>query len=222
MQERQSAAPQDFDELARAAGSLIDAVRHEQNPKFQNSAFLGLMKQLRDHEVVVEGDKMVPKEEATSFANDFQSWSATDAKGKGRALDPATALSSLSSIASTTPGYNQLQRTPDLRTRNLDVRESLLSAEEEIDEYFRQENDAYIGYWHGSPDPAQSTAAPPQAAEWDRLQYDWDRFEATATGIRAMANYQFQAHNPYLVGETSSRHHLMHTAERNTLHDVSH
>ena len=76
---------EDPDELARAAGQVIDAVRHEQNPKFQNSQFLGLMKQLRDREVVVEGSKMVPKEEASGWAADFQS--TVDVKGKGKAVD---------------------------------------------------------------------------------------------------------------------------------------
>lgn len=86
-QQRPAARADDPDELARAAASLIDAVRHEQNPKFQNSAFLGLMKQLRDREVVIEGNQMVPTEEATTtgWAADFQA--AADIKGKGRAVE---------------------------------------------------------------------------------------------------------------------------------------
>ena len=49
----------DADELARTAGELLDNVRHDQNPKFQNSSFLSLMRQLRDREVHVEGDKII-------------------------------------------------------------------------------------------------------------------------------------------------------------------
>ena len=47
------------DELARTAGQLLDNLKHDQSQKFQNSAFLALMRQLRDKEVRVEGDKMV-------------------------------------------------------------------------------------------------------------------------------------------------------------------
>jgi len=49
----------DADELARTAGQLLDNVRHDQSLKFQQSSFLSLMRQLRDREVEVEGDKLV-------------------------------------------------------------------------------------------------------------------------------------------------------------------
>ncbi len=49
----------DADELARTAGQLLDNVRHDQSQKFQQSSFLSLMRQLRDREVQVEGDKLV-------------------------------------------------------------------------------------------------------------------------------------------------------------------
>lgn len=200
MQERPAERPNDPDELARAAGSLIDAVRHENNPKFQSSAFLGLMKQLRDQEVVIEGNQMVSREDASSWASDFRS--SADLKGKGRAMDPVQHPV----VSATASGDEQ-------------VRESLSSNADNLDEYFRQENEAYIGYWHGQDPPRTATLR--EDAEWGRLQRDWDNFEATATGIRPIANYQFQAHNPYLVGE-ASRHHMMHAQERNPLYDVSH
>ena len=43
------------DELAKTAALLIDAVKEDQNPKFQNSEFMKLMRGLRDGEVVVDG-----------------------------------------------------------------------------------------------------------------------------------------------------------------------
>ena len=225
-EERPALKVEDPDELARAAGSLIDAVKHEQNPKFQNSAFLGLMKQLRDREVVVEGNQMVPKEEAATTASswvaDFQSSvPAADVKGKGRAVEifehPITS-SMLPEAPHMQADYHQPVSTSAPPVSDDKVRESSsLPAADEIDEYFRQENDAYVEYWRG-PAPAQNVA--PRTADWDRLQRDWDNFEATATGIRLMSNYQFQANNPYLLGETS-RHHMMHSQERHTLYDVS-
>lgn len=47
------------DELARTAGSLLENVQHDNSQKFKQSNFLNLMRQLRDREVRVEGDKLV-------------------------------------------------------------------------------------------------------------------------------------------------------------------
>lgn len=49
----------DEDELARTAGELLSNVQHDQSQKFKSSNFLSLMRQLRDREVRVEGDKIV-------------------------------------------------------------------------------------------------------------------------------------------------------------------
>ena len=58
--QRAEQAPHDeSDDLARTAGQLLDNVKHDQSQKFQESNFLALMRQLRDREVRVEGDKMV-------------------------------------------------------------------------------------------------------------------------------------------------------------------
>lgn len=57
----------DPDALARTAAQLLDSVKDNQSDKFQNSTFLELMRQLRDKEVTVEGDKIVdlePKQSA--------------------------------------------------------------------------------------------------------------------------------------------------------------
>ena len=52
-------ADREADELSRTAGQLLDNLKDEQNQKFQKSNFLELMRQLRDKEVRVDGDKMV-------------------------------------------------------------------------------------------------------------------------------------------------------------------
>ena len=49
----------DRDDLARTAGELLNSVRDNTSQKFQQSSFLALMRQLRDHEVIVEGNSMV-------------------------------------------------------------------------------------------------------------------------------------------------------------------
>ena len=56
----QTPAQPDVDaELAQTAGVLLDTVSDNQSEKFQQSSFLALMRQFRDHEVRVEGDKVV-------------------------------------------------------------------------------------------------------------------------------------------------------------------
>lgn len=59
-QQKQESDRQHDDELAQTAANLLDRVSDNQTSKFKNSAFLGLMRQLADREVRVEGDKMVP------------------------------------------------------------------------------------------------------------------------------------------------------------------
>ena len=49
----------DGDALAQTAGQLLDSVKENSSAKFQQSSFLALMRKLRDHEVIVEGDTMV-------------------------------------------------------------------------------------------------------------------------------------------------------------------
>ncbi|KAI0302639.1 hypothetical protein BC826DRAFT_1089741 [Russula brevipes] len=124
--------PQEADLLARTAGLLVQSVDHETNPKFVNSEFLGLMKQLRDRKAIVEED-----------ANEA---------------------------------------------------------------YFRQDNQDYANYWEAH-----------HAPEWQQLQRDWERFEATTTGVRPLAEYQFQHGNPYLLGERSYNH-AMHGGSSQYIH----
>ncbi|EZF41273.1 hypothetical protein H102_04848 [Trichophyton rubrum CBS 100081] len=45
------------DELSKTAGELLDRVSHDQSQKFKQSNFLALMRQLRDREIVVDGDE---------------------------------------------------------------------------------------------------------------------------------------------------------------------
>lgn len=64
---------QNDDELAQTAANLLERVSDNQTSKFKNSAFLGLMRQLADREVRVEGDKMVLVSTKThSFGGRFQ------------------------------------------------------------------------------------------------------------------------------------------------------
>lgn len=215
--------PEDADELARTAGLLLDQVSGEQNPKFLNSQFLGLMRQLRDRTVVLDGDKMVENTGTSSSAADWASDFRADLKGKGKAVESPETLTSGRPLA-------QNSDLPSAHASAIAARNFLASIGQESqiqqevrgreedpnDAYFRQDNEDYIRHWGQSDDMNSVRSlvqpqAPQEAASWDRLQEDWDNFEATSTGIKALNNYQFQHNNPYLLGDSSrTKHHLMH------------
>lgn len=81
--------------------------------------------------------------------------------------------------------------------------------------YFRQENEEYTNYWNNQAHmPAEyDTGVSAQQAEWGALQDSWDSFEASAWGVKPVAHYEFQPHNPYLRSEGTyvSRNHMMHS-----------
>ncbi|CAA7261694.1 unnamed protein product [Cyclocybe aegerita] len=210
----QQPAAHEGDELARTAGMLLENVKHEQNPKFQNSAFMGLMRQLRDGNVTIEGNEMVE-----SGGRAGASSTSGDVKGKGRALDPTprpmTSAYSPATGSGVLLGQHQVARPQAAQGLNQEQeqeQEQTGVQEDANDAYFRQENADFIRYWNDTKVPKE----PSQTAEtmfWDKLQSDWDNFEATATGVTPASRYQFQANNPYLLGDSSrtTQHHLMHT-----------
>ncbi|THH32280.1 hypothetical protein EUX98_g1915 [Antrodiella citrinella] len=213
----------DGDELARTAGLLVETVQHEENPKFKNSEFMGLMRQLRDREMVVEGNQMVKNADGASWATDFQA--SVDVKGKGKAVEPVQLLPG-SHIQ--TPGVSwasMAREAPSSQTA-----EARGTAEDPVDAYFRQDNADYIQYWQEQGSVSEfvdsfkaavtTSQGAIQEAEWDKLQSDWDAFEATSTGIKAVSHYQFQLNNPYVLGEASrTRHHALHSQDLASIHE---
>ena len=187
--------PQEADLLARTAGLLVESVEHERNPKFTNSHFLGLMKQLRDRKAIVEGNDIVSAPLQTGQANTV----SVDIKGKGKAVPSFyTAIQE--------PGAPQLQALSS-PVRPTEQAVPIESEEDANDAYFRQDNEDYANYWKAHHAPMPPVSAPSQ--EWQQLQRNWERFEATATGVRPLAKYQFQPGNTYLLGERS-HNHTMH------------
>ncbi|KIL65954.1 hypothetical protein M378DRAFT_76152 [Amanita muscaria Koide BX008] len=202
-----------LDDLARTAAMLLEQVEHERNPKFKNSQFMDLMRQLRDGRVTVEGNQMIETGEISR--------SQTDIKGKGRAYNNAAATSfvplSVSQQAPFTDTSYPVQNQLDTATTRGDAN----------DEYFRQENEAYIRYWGEQDIPPAPTDTISHLetdwdqlqSDWDQLQADWDRSEATATGMKKVVHYQFQTNNPYLLGE-SSRLQTEHSGYQPTIEGV--
>jgi len=184
--------PQEADLLARTAGLLVESVEHERNPKFTNSQFLGLMKQLRDRKAIVEGNDIVAAPPQAGQENTV----SVDLKGKGKAVPSV-------STAIQEPGDPQLQAISSAVPPAEQV--VPMEFEEDANEaYFRQDNEDYANYWKAHHAPVPPVNALPQ--EWQQLQRDWERFEATATGVRPLAKYPFQPGNPYLLGERSHTH----------------
>ncbi|KAJ6499061.1 hypothetical protein C8R45DRAFT_864346 [Mycena sanguinolenta] len=215
---------QDADELARTAGLLLETVRDAQttNEKFQNSAFLGLMRGLRDREVVVEGNEVVE--------NTGQQAAQADVKGKGRAVHGGVLGNGITGV----PGLNSFvdemltnERYAKFHEERQRQRQGESVVEEDPnDEYFRQENAEYQHYWNyqarASTSQAQLNTTNPQSNEWGHLQADWDAFEATSAGIKPVEVYEFQRNNPYLSDTPSltTRHHLAHGGRQPMLDSV--
>ncbi|KIM45239.1 hypothetical protein M413DRAFT_441922 [Hebeloma cylindrosporum] len=199
----QRQAENEQDELARTAGMLLENIKHEQNPKFQKSQFMGLMKQLRDGEIIVEGNKMVESDGRTS--------SQIDVKGKGRAIDTAS-RPLMGTFNGSLPTSSMLPQDQQAANENQQKAE-----EDPNDAYFRQENADFVSYWNETQPPQEFTNTAETIA-WDKLQADWDNFEATSFGIQPISQYQFQSSNPYLLGDSSrTQHHLQHTQGRNSV-----
>ncbi len=202
VEQSQTSQLQEADLLARTAGLLVQSVDHEKNPKFANSQFLGLMKQLRDRTAILQGNDIVAAP-LDSQSRQGQTASTTDPKGKDKAVPSFGAVTQ-------GPGTSQLQTpAPTFRVAEKDV--NIGSEEDENEAYFRQDNEDYATYWTEHHKPAPPVATPNQ--DWQQLQRDWDRFEATSTGIRPIPEYQFQPGNPYLLGERSYNH-TIHTQLR--------
>ncbi|KAJ2916806.1 hypothetical protein MD484_g3607, partial [Candolleomyces efflorescens] len=175
----------DGDELARTAGMLLEHVKHEQNPKFQKSQFMNLMKQLRDGEVIVDGNQVVQSDGTRT------SGSTLDVKGKGRAIDPIASMhtsrlqSAPSHFAAHGGGYIAQQHGQEQNSVSESKDHDMVQQEKEDpnDAYFRQENAEYMKYWsEGRQQDTTGTSG--ETAMWDRLQEDWDNFEAISSGIK--------------------------------------
>jgi peroxin-5 len=75
---------------------------------------------------------------------------------------------------------------------------------------------------HAMQQPVSSSkhrAKTAQQKEWEKLQDDWEEFEATATGIQSTStanSYAFTPNNPYIQ---STRTHAMHTSNHQTTFD---
>lgn len=91
------------DTLATTAGQLLHKLKDEQNEKFQKSSFLSLMRQLRDKEVRVDGDKIIDVSVSFQFSS-ASSIKPIDLVKSNKAPEPAGSGKDLliGSVVSTT------------------------------------------------------------------------------------------------------------------------
>jgi len=211
----------DQDALARTAGLLVEALREEQNPKFKNSEFMGLMRSLADRTSVVEGDKIVS---ASSVPANIASASAgAEEKGKERAdtigtFGQITQVNPYFTNIGVTSGrqFSTLSHTQGQTLDGATTSDVIQDSYDDMYEYFKQENEDYIAYQRDASKVAVNTNQglwddSSQQHEWDKLQGEWDAWEANAVGVRKMSNYQFTSENPYVLG-SSTRTHEMHSS----------
>ncbi len=150
------------------------------------------------------GNKIVESQEKTS--------NTVDVKGKGRAVEgvPITSINT-ARIATVTPRVMAVTQQEQGQQVSTSEQETEGDAN---DAYFRQENEDFIRFWNQDRDSNVGSlqASTAETMFWEKLQDDWDNFEATATGIKAVDGYRFLPSNPYLPGDSRTRHHLMHSA----------
>lgn len=172
---------------------------------------MGLMKQLRDGNVIVEGNQMVENiGQSTPAASSAQSDVGARRTLRGHYNVPQDAMqlsaSSFAREALATVDQNYQERDETLEDSN--------------DAYFRQDNADYTRYWN-EKGRQMPTGIADQLPEWEKLQSDWDNFEATTTGIRPVNSYHFQESNPYLAGDSSTtHHHMIHQGARQSVFEV--
>jgi peroxin-5 len=202
------APPHAQDDLARTAGLLVQSVSHDTSPKFQNSAFMGLMRQLRDGAVVVDGNQMIEVADASSSLSGTATAASTTnrpltsevlvGKGKARVVDEAYTSGHVEEGAHTAADVRALLQTQSEVAKGV--------TEDANEAYFQRENEEFAGYWdafHNKPAEGVGVGVSSEERAWDQLQDDWERFEASTVGIRAVDDYRFQPNNPYLLGDSS-------------------
>lgn len=195
----------DGDELSRTAGLLLDSLKGEENPKFQKSEFMQFMRQIRDKEMVIEGDQMVPaSSSSTSQLATIEATKATASVSSARPILSSGPTAHVRSMSIENWPMKSVHFDPITKSVQEPEQTEDLS---EDDAYWEAENRDYRDYWEKarSLPSTSATTITPQQMEWDSLQESWDSWEATSTGLKPVIapSYRFQTSNPYVF---DSRH----------------
>jgi peroxin-5 len=179
-QAQSMAQPKQSDDLAIAAGQLIDGIDMSANPKLKDSVFLNTMQKIRDGEVKVEGNDLVQSD------------------GQGM-MDPKTA-------DDWSQEYLKLQQNAkegDELVEQLNPPKSTIA--ELTDDEFEKAFD--FGNWVDKyGEEINSMTDDPQNIEWAQLARDWEKYSSQGEGYRAdnplYETYLFSTTNPFLSAPT--------------------
>ncbi|KAI8054151.1 uncharacterized protein B0P05DRAFT_591546 [Gilbertella persicaria] len=203
-EEKTVMASTDNEALAKTAGMLLDSVDIENNPKFKQSQFMHLMRQLRDSEVAIQGDRMVETKSGHDWASDFQKdkegdWTTeftqhAGSKGNMWSTEFATKLE-----RGWTDEFHQQHKqhqqpgewSAEFNKYPADM-QTLFTKAADKEDWVEQYN-KNIAHLKNAQDHA-----------WDAMQKDWEQFRPEqGMGYRATNpeynTYHFSTQNPYLL-----------------------
>lgn len=168
------------------------------------------MRQLRDKEMVVDGDQIVPSSEATT--------TTTSSTAVHHAVTNSTTFAAwqIRDMAMSSEDWpmKSVHFDPTITTTTERNQASSVEEMSEEDAYWQAENRDYRDYWDKAATlplqmelPATMSA---QQREWGQLQKSWDAWETTATGVKqtATGHYPFQKNNPYTFDSLSKEARL--------------
>nr|CAG8612372.1 12939_t:CDS:2 [Entrophospora candida] len=184
-------------QLAETARKLIESVEEEANPKFKNSNFMNFMKKLRDHEVSIEGNKVVEQNLSPSNAE----WAADfDSNNKNNWANE------FSTTTQQNKGKNKWTEEFIAQGNNTHAnnwaRDFAANMEEDID---------FAAKWSEEFEKSFGKKNYKDKS-WDELQDDWDKYTPSSMGYKPTPSqfeeYHFQSANPTLSRSTNTSSQL--------------
>jgi len=207
---------QDDPTSLKQAAEAVYAIANESNDsKLKNSKFMGLMEQIKDSKVTIEGNNLVssgsPMIRAQEWARSFgtklntNSWEEVwdqHSNERERAIP--------NPVRRSQTWIEEYQQYPE-PLKSFESNNSKASTIDDAD--YKIMEQAFKDYY-GANDWVQTyrrniahLSQDPQDLEWEKLEKNWISKSITNNGYRALnpvyKNYQFEEHNPYVDNEKS-------------------
>ncbi|KAJ3054724.1 Peroxisomal membrane signal receptor PTS1 [Rhizophlyctis rosea] len=188
--------------LSRTAGLLLNSIQTSDNPKMKQSKFMGFMQQLRDGDVTIEGDKVVPRDpfsQGADWASEFGAqvkpgnWEEEFAASDVTSQDRPAGKDWASEFIGQDPLTRQWKEEFDAQTAHIGEDQA------DMDKAY---NDIFAGQdWMKEYDERMKSAMAGQDVDWSALEKEWER-AAAGGAYRASSprydTYEFTPNNPYL------------------------
>ncbi|CAG8456425.1 9116_t:CDS:2 [Diversispora eburnea] len=149
-------------QLAETAGQLIESVVSETNPKFKNSTFMNFMKKLRDHEICIEGNKVVEQKEPVSKVDDW----VNEFKDKSQEF-----------IAD----YNNDKSSTLYNIHNFETTSNMIDFASEFKNFNELSTRKDLDGWTNHLDENINNNIDSLLQEYD---YDWNKYHPSSTGYK--------------------------------------